>query len=417
MVKSKRRNLYLFTDSFPFGKGEKSFIIPEIEALQHRYDITVVTEVSEELKADSKKLTALNDNIRLIVIDLPLTYPRKLVYILYGFLFFLASLGWEELHDIGRDGFSFYRLIDSVKQFALAKRFNRLCGKRGVFKECSDSIYYSFWFSTSALLLTLEKRKNPSLVAISRAHGYDLYNERNAYGRQPFQRIMRDSMNRLLFVSSTSEDYFIESFGIESFPGQYRLNRLGVDGSVSPRNDIQDSARYIVSCSNVIKLKRVDLLAKALCLLLNQNIKWIHFGDGSEICRVKQISDEKGLNAVFAGYVSNEKISKFYQTHNVLCFVHVSSSEGLPMSIQEALAASIPIVATDVGGVSETIDGNGILLPANPTLGEIADAVKSIITASPDEWMRMSNRSYKLWERRFNLQKCKQQLLNILEEL
>ena len=84
------------------------------------------------------------------------------------------------------------------------------------------------------------------------------------------------------------------------------------------------------------------------------------------------------------------------------------------MSIQEALAAGVPIVATDVGGVSETIDGNGVLLPSNPTPEEIAAAIKRICIAPESEWKRLSARSFTLWKERFDVGANKNALLREL---
>lgn len=67
-------------------------------------------------------------------------------------------------------------------------------------------------------------------------------------------------------------------------------------------------------------------------------------------------------------------------------FVHVSLTEGLPQVLIEAMAAGIPIVATDVGGVAAALDGGraGLLVPpADPEA--LTDAVRRV---TRDEQLR-----------------------------
>jgi len=61
-------------------------------------------------------------------------------------------------------------------------------------------------------------------------------------------------------------------------------------------------------------------------------------------------------------------------------FVHVSLTEGVPQVLVEAMAAGLPIVATDVGGVRTVLDGGdaGMLVPAadlNAFVGAVARMV------------------------------------------
>ncbi|MBK6969481.1 MAG: glycosyltransferase [Candidatus Microthrix sp.] len=61
-----------------------------------------------------------------------------------------------------------------------------------------------------------------------------------------------------------------------------------------------------------------------------------------------------------------------------------SLSEGMPLVLLEAMAASTPIVATDVGGVRECCDdgGAGMLVPpADPVA--LADAL-GVVLSDPD---------------------------------
>jgi glycosyltransferase involved in cell wall biosynthesis len=61
-------------------------------------------------------------------------------------------------------------------------------------------------------------------------------------------------------------------------------------------------------------------------------------------------------------------------------FVLCSLSEGLPLTILEAMAAVKPIVATDVGGISEVIqDGiEGIIIPSNDS-DRLAEAIIGLL--------------------------------------
>lgn len=102
------------------------------------------------------------------------------------------------------------------------------------------------------------------------------------------------------------------------------------------------------------------------------------------------------------GNVPNEQILTFYQKNHIDCFVHVSENEGLPISVAEAESAGIPIIATDVGGTKELLDGNGILLPADVSPEEVAEALKEVLTLSDGEKNRLSCKSRQIWEKQFN---------------
>jgi glycosyltransferase involved in cell wall biosynthesis len=83
----------------------------------------------------------------------------------------------------------------------------------------------------------------------------------------------------------------------------------------------------------------------------------------------------------------------------------------------EAASHGIPLIATDVGGSAETIDGNGILLPENPTEQEVAYAIRTVLESSVDETNQMRLRSLRIVEERFDLDKNKRQLLGVLAEV
>jgi glycosyltransferase involved in cell wall biosynthesis len=84
-------------------------------------------------------------------------------------------------------------------------------------------------------------------------------------------------------------------------------------------------------------------------------------------------------------------------------FVLSSRSEGLPISVLEAMAAGLPVVATDVGGLSElVVDGEtGILVPAADPKA-LAEAVERLLL-DPELRRRFGTASRRRAERRFDL--------------
>lgn len=93
-------------------------------------------------------------------------------------------------------------------------------------------------------------------------------------------------------------------------------------------------------------------------------------GGGEEEVRLKQLARELGIenNVRFLGYRSN--VSEWLALFDLMALPSLSEgeglpTEGLPLSILEAFSMGKPVVATEVGGVSEVVrDGeNGFLVP------------------------------------------------------
>lgn len=85
--------------------------------------------------------------------------------------------------------------------------------------------------------------------------------------------------------------------------------------------------------------------------------------------------------AELRGYVNfGEAMREVYRSSDVL--LHVSHTEGLPQVIIEALAAGLPVVATDVGGIGEAVGRSALLVRP----GDVDGAVAAIrrIAAEPE---------------------------------
>lgn len=90
-----------------------------------------------------------------------------------------------------------------------------------------------------------------------------------------------------------------------------------------------------------------------------KDIRLILAGDGP--CHKMLISEvrKKGLETVinFPGAVGN--VNDYYAVSDI--YIQSSYREAMPMSVLEALAAGLPVISTDVGGLHDVVKDNGIL--------------------------------------------------------
>ena len=121
---------------------------------------------------------------------------------------------------------------------------------------------------------------------------------------------------------------------------------------------------------------------------------------------------------VFKGYLTQVQLAELYRKERFDVIVNVSDSEGIPVSLMEASAVSVPMVATDVGGTSEIVNaGNGMLIGADADIATIAAAILRFRDRASALTWRNSARSQ--WEEKFNARAnytaFGRQLLQLLE--
>jgi glycosyltransferase involved in cell wall biosynthesis len=139
-------------------------------------------------------------------------------------------------------------------------------------------------------------------------------------------------------------------------------------------------------------------------------------GKGPRIKYLKELTDHLGIekNVTFTGPIFWPALYPFLSNVPDIC-VSSSISENFPFYILECMAAKKPIIATNVGGVSEAvIDGeNGYLVPPkNPSL--MADAILELII-HPDKAKQMGIEGRKLVEQRFSMDAITHKLTKVYE--
>jgi glycosyltransferase involved in cell wall biosynthesis len=102
------------------------------------------------------------------------------------------------------------------------------------------------------------------------------------------------------------------------------------------------------------------------------------------------------LNEIIAAYVSTP----------FDVFINTSRSEGIPVSLMEAMSCGIPCIAPKVGGIPELIDGKsgGKLISSEARPEEIVSACLEI-TASESEWRTRSEAAFTKWREDYDASK------------
>ena len=417
MVDNKK-NLLLIADLYPFEFGE-TFLYPEIEILKEKFNITVV---SIDVHSDLAK--EYHENFPIFRIDCGLSLFQK---IFFSFCFFSEKNSWKELLSIYREKNKFFsKLKDSVAMFAVAKKFSRQFNRKTI--ASGQDIIYCYWHDAKALGIAILKEQGriQEVPIVSRIHGGDLFNERIPAGkRQPFKWLIDRNLTALYFASNHGYEYYCRTFGFTD-TCQYAVSRLGVREAGHMTSASHAPGLSILSVSNAIPLKRIELIIAALALASDFSINWTHLGDGPYLGLLRNLAESnlgthEHVTYAFKGAVSNPSVLQYYHDNEVDVFITTTSTEGgCPVSIQEAFAYGVPAIGTAVGGISEMIENavNGFLLSEDPSPQEILEYLARIYALkTAGDLGKMKQNALNTWKEHFDAKKnfqdfCKN-LLNV----
>jgi glycosyltransferase involved in cell wall biosynthesis len=140
--------------------------------------------------------------------------------------------------------------------------------------------------------------------------------------------------------------------------------RNAVDVSAAPCAKHEAEIPLIVSVGRLKPPKDFPTLVRALAVLELGSFRCIVVGDGPRRAELLSEIERHRLDQAVELAGERDDIAELLSTADV--FVLSSASEGMPISIIEAMAAELPVVATAVGGIPELIvDGEtGFLVPA-----------------------------------------------------
>jgi L-malate glycosyltransferase len=189
-----------------------------------------------------------------------------------------------------------------------------------------------------------------------------------------------------------------------------RIIYEGIDQSFYPKDlaRLQRSSNGPTVIGTVAHLsheKGINFLIEAASMIPNakERLRFVIVGNGDCLPELKALAQAKGLSDIFQFVGFHTNISKYMNAFDI--FALPSLSEGLSSAILEAMAASLPIVATTAGGIPELVQNgdNGLLVaPADPAA--LARAILYLVD-HPEISRNMGLRGRARMEEQFTLER------------
>jgi L-malate glycosyltransferase len=210
-----------------------------------------------------------------------------------------------------------------------------------------------------------------------------LHGEGLGNGRKPSEK-QWGKIDALIAVSESAGSQ-VRS---DNFKGIAKVIHNGIDILPAKRkaSDVRSELGLVnrpvgIIVARIDNLKGHDTLIKSIAILRDQQVPMtlLIVGDGSERVAIEELALKHNLGSDWVRFLGfRSDVPDLLEASDF--FVLPSLTEGLPLSVMEAMTHHLPIVATPVGGVPELLDDfhQGILVPVGD-VGKLAVAMKTLV--------------------------------------
>lgn len=251
----------------------------------------------------------------------------------------------------------------------------------------SSSVIHANWVICGCLAGVLGRMLGKPVVTTLR--GEDVTRGGRSAMDRLLLRICLRLSNRVVSVSQDMRNWLADNF--IQYADKLVLIENGVDQAfllVGAQRNYGNPARamHLITVGSLIPRKGVDQILRALAQLDGVRPTLTVVGSGPEEQSLREMAERLGLagHVRFIGRVEPKEVLALLAEADV--FVLASHSEGRPNVILEAMAAGLPVIASNIPGVREIVDhgATGLLFDD----GAIVPLARCIETLSADQALR-----------------------------
>lgn len=252
----------------------------------------------------------------------------------------------------------------------------------------------SHWALPSALVAGLVRGPRRHLAIL---HSADVHLMERLPGSRLLARRVARTADALVFSSRDLRRRFLACLDpVERVEASARahVSAMGIAPVGPPhvpreelRNKLNLRGQVLLSLGRLVPIKGIDGLIEAL--VGQPDLTLIVAGEGPERARLESLARKQGVNVRFTGEVRNTEKRDLFHAADVFVLpsrkLASGRTEGMPVSVLEAMSAGLPVIATGHGGLTDLVEHehNGLVVDSNAP-----DALRAAILRMRDPQLR-----------------------------
>ena len=226
-------------------------------------------------------------------------------------------------------------------------------------------------------------------------------------------------LNNVTRIIATTNSYAITSeilknLNFEVVPNGIRLHKFDKAVKEVGAEREENTALFVGRLTSV---KGVNYFIEAAKIVIKEYPKanFLIVGRGEDKETLLKLTKGCEGNIKFLGHVSWRNLIRLYTKSTVLILPSFTRLEAFGIVLLEAMACETPVIASDIPGVRDVIDGAGLLVePKKPE--KLADAVLRVF-ANADEARLMGKRGRRLVKSNYDWKVVTEQILDIYKDV
>jgi glycosyltransferase involved in cell wall biosynthesis len=261
-------------------------------------------------------------------------------------------------------------------------------------------------------------------VIITHVHStYYEYSRRNLM----IERILSVFTDCIVCISRSVQKFVVENENIRVERTriiynaiEFQSNGLSIEDKGEKRTSLGISPQdvVVIIVASLTSNKGHHVLLKAFDKVHRKNpfLKLIIVGEGPLRMELQEEASASRIESdvIFTGL--RKDVPELLGISDIFVLPSISR-EGLGIALIEAMAMSLPVIGSDIGGIPEVIENhvNGFLVPPG-NADRLTHAIETLVS-DPDLRKRMGRQGRKIYEQKFTLPKMIQQIEDLYDQL